>query len=263
MSLYDNIPDDLKNLDRWVCVKSGSKVPMQAKTRKSASSTDPATWSSFTDAAAAVNNGTYDNIGFVFNGDGLVGVDIDAGYDPDGLLSHLSVDCIRACQSYVEVSRSGRGIHILLRGELPFKGRNNGSGVEMYSTARYFIVTGRQMLYHNIVTNQQAIDYLVNKYFPETEKDSGFGTVGAVIYSPDWPEPTEHRIPLQPNYPPIKPGMRNISLTSLAGQLHVLGLGKDELLTELLRANSEACKPPLDREEVVSIVKSVRRYKVK
>ena len=55
--------------------------------------------------------------------------------------------------------------------------------------------------------------------------------------------------------------MRNISLTSLAGQWHNIGYNRDEIYKELLYVNAIACEPPLDNGEVWSIANSVTRYK--
>ena len=154
----NNIPYELKNLRQWVCTKGNSKVPMCARMTCAASSTDPKSWSRFDQARAAVECGYYDYVGFVFNDNDIVGIDIDDGYGEDGLMSELAADIIGACESYTEKSKSGRGFHILLRGELPFKGRNNLKGVEIYKTARFFIMTGDTILYRTIEKNQDAID---------------------------------------------------------------------------------------------------------
>ena len=69
-----------------------------------------------------MEHGIYDGIGYVFNSDGLIGIDLDAGFD-DGFLSPLAADIISHCESYTEKSISGRGVHILVRGSLPFKGK--------------------------------------------------------------------------------------------------------------------------------------------
>ena len=47
VALTDNIPEELKKLDQWVCANDGSKVPMKAWENEAASSTNPETWSSF------------------------------------------------------------------------------------------------------------------------------------------------------------------------------------------------------------------------
>ena len=217
MVYYDNIPEELKKLDQWVCANDGSKVPMKAWENEAASSTNPETWSDFETALESYNQHYYDYCGFVFADNGYVGIDIDEGYDEDGLMSVLGADIVGKCHSYTEKSRSGRGFHILLRGTLPFKGKNNLAGVEIYKAARYFIMTGNTLLYREIIENQEAIDYVVEKYFPEARETSGM--------------------------------------------LHNQGYSKSQIYEELLYANTVACDPPLDRNELRTICNSVTRYK--
>ena len=255
---YQNIPFELKQQHNWVCANHTSKVPMQTYTHAAASSTDPNTWSSFEDALKAVQNKRYEYIGFVFADTGIVGIDIDAGYEDD-LPSALAVDIIGHCRSYTEKSKSGRGFHILLKGDLPFKGRNNLAGVEIYKTARYFIMTGDTILFKSIEENQTAIDYVIAKYFPET-RESTFGQMGKRIYSPKWDPISGGKLKLRPKYPEITQGGRNMCLTSLAGTLHSQGYSKEQIYKELLYANKTACKPPLRVSEVRSVVNSVMRY---
>lgn len=261
MTHYENIPSELKELKQWVCTYADSKVPMQATALGCASSTDSRTWSSFETASESVAKGSFDYCGFVFNDNGIVGIDIDAGFDEDGLVSPLAADIIDMCRSYTEKSKSGRGFHILLKGELPFKGKNNLAGVEIYKTARYFIMTGNTLLYRQIEANQAAINYVVDKYFPNTRQDKECATCGDRIYSPIWEAPAGNRFKLRPVYPRIPDGSRNICLTSLAGMLHNQGYSKQQIFDELIYANTVACDPPLDRNELKSICNSVTRYK--
>ena len=258
---YCTIPKELTELNQWVGVGVDSKVPMRIDTLYSASSTDPNTWCSFEEAKQALWNKEIAYPGFVFNDNGIVGIDIDDGYDQDGFLSPLASDIIGVCKSYTERSRSGRGVHILLKGDIPFKGKNNRNGVEIYKTARYFIMTGYVMLYDKIIDNQEAIDYIVDKYFPEMrECESKCFT--PKIYTPNWDNPIEDgKIKLRPNYPPITSGSRNICLTSLAGMLHSQGYSTQAIYDELTYCNAMACKPMLHDSEVMAIVNSVRRYK--
>ena len=58
LTRYENIPEELKRLNQWVCTRSDSKVPMKAFEREAASSTNPETWSSFDTALKAVSGGT-------------------------------------------------------------------------------------------------------------------------------------------------------------------------------------------------------------
>lgn len=256
-----SIPNELKSLKRWVCAKNDSKVPLRAFENKAASSTDSESWSDYETALAAVQSGRYDWLGFVFADDGFVGIDIDTCYDEYGLLNELASDIIGRCQSYTEKSKSGRGYHIILRGVLPFKGKNNLAGVEIYQSSRYFIMTGKTMLYRNIVENQEAIDYVISKYFPDTVRENNSTVPADRLYTPVWENPVRcGKICLRPSYPKIQQGSRNLSLTSLAGQLYVAGYEREQILEELKVANKCACVPPLPESELKTICNSVTKY---
>ena len=259
---YDNIPEDLKRLDQWVCANADSKVPMQANRPYAASSTDPNTWASFEDALWAVEHGYYDYLGFVFNDNGIVGIDIDDGYTPEGFVSNLATDIIWNCNSYVEKSKSGRGFHIFVKGDIPFKGKNNLAGVEVYKTARFFIMTGDQVgLWSCIHHNQGALDYIVDTYFPETRGKKS-ATMTPRIYNPEWDHTKgSKRVKTRPKYPVIPDGCRNICLTSLAGMMHTIGYTKGQIYRELQYANDTACRPPLPLNELQSICDSITRYR--
>lgn len=261
MNNYANLPVELTALNQWVCTGGNSKIPMTAFGFDAASSTNPATWASFEEAREAVDTGMYNYLGFVFADNGIVGIDIDCGYDELGLMSPLAADIISRCKSYTERSKSGRGFHILLKGDLPFKGKNNLAGVEIYKTARYFIMTGDTVIFTQIAENQEAIDYVVEKYFPEVEKESEKPDRLDRIYTPEWKDISPGKIPIRPVYPEIKAGNRHISLVSLAGQLHTQGYRKKAILDELLKVNETVCKPPLPRKEIEQITSSIVRYK--
>lgn len=259
MSVED-IPQELKKLNQWVCVYGDSKIPMTALSNGAASSTDWRTWSSFRDACDSVKMGMHDNIGFVFADNGIVGIDIDDGVDEDGFMTPLAADIISRCRSYTERSRSGRGFHILLRGKLPFKGKNNLTGVEIYKSSRYFIMTGNTFLFDEVREDQEAIDYVVSTYFPETRREGKENSRSQKVYHPRWKCWKGKRIPVKPEYPTIREGGRNLCLASLAGMLHTAGYDKGYIYSELVRCNREACVPPVDRNEIRTIVNSITRY---
>lgn len=257
---YSKVPSELRRLKQWVCCWDSSKVPMRAFERKAASSTAPETWSTFEQAVAAVEHGEYDQLGFVFADTGLVGIDIDAGFD-GGLMTPLCADIMSRCRSYSEKSRSGRGVHILLKGDLPFSGRNNFNGVEIYKARRFFIMTGKVLIFPEIVENQEAIDYVVEKYFQTVER-SGDGMLSAQrIYSPAYRKPEPPKVYLRPEYPEIVSGGRNISLASLAGAMHNTGYSKSHIYDELCHVNQTCCNPPLPDHEVKAICNSICRYR--
>ena len=259
------IPEELEKFNQWVCAYDCSKVPMRAFEPKAASCSDPLTWSTFNTAVAAVMSNKYDYLGFVFNDNGIVGIDIDAGYDEDGLLTPEAADIISACNSYTEHSRSGRGFHILVKGFLTFSGRNNRRGVEIYQKGRYFILTGYPISCcpEDIRLNQEGIDYVVQKYFPDmrplgkAEKKVN----PSRVYNPEWSLPKDGKVRLRPVYPRITPGNRNLCLTSLAGMMHSQGYSKEQIYDELVYCNTVACDPSLSKRELKTIANSVTRYK--
>lgn len=258
---YNNIPYELRKLKQWVCTLEGSKVPMQATCLFPASSTNPATWSSFEEAVAAVENGWYDYIGFVFNDNGIVGIDLDDAL-AHNRVSPMAADIFEACRTYTEVSKSGEGLHLFVKGDLPFKGKNNLAGVEIYKTARFFIMTGDSFgAVECVRENQEALDYIVDKYFPDT-RESRSTSVTPRIYNPEWDCPKGcKRVRVKPHYPTIPDGCRNICLTSLAGMMHSIGYTKGQIYRELQYANKTACNPPLPDSELKTICNSVTRYR--
>lgn len=256
--MYETIPPRLQTERAWVNVWNGSKVPMQPMIPKAASPTHPETWGDFQTAAENVLCDIYDGIGYVFHDAGVVGIDIDAGKDEYGLLSPLARDIIGTCKSYTETSRSGRGFHVLLIGDLPFRGRNNGNGVEIYRDGRYFIMTGNSLIYHEMIENQAAIDYVVEKYFSDVIPTND-GTTGS-FYEPTYLPPVDGKIRVRPYYPPIPEGSRHVSLLSVAGALHNRGYSPDQIRRELLTVNRTACESPVGEGEIENIVKSLKKW---
>jgi putative DNA primase/helicase len=148
MQQFINIPTELRNLNRWVCWtmedRKGkpTKVPKNPKTGGNAMSDNPDTWGSFKQAVNMAKKSNLPGIGFMFNGDGITGIDIDSCRDKEtGELTEQASDIISTLDSYTEVSASGKGIHIICKGKLP-EGKRRHKNVEMYDVGRYFIMTG-------------------------------------------------------------------------------------------------------------------------
>lgn len=153
--MYELIPDELKAMPRWVCWRavpdpkshSGiSKQPVNPRTGGMARSNDPTTWTDFETAAAAAVD--YAGIGFMFYESGYIGIDIDDRPSEitdyrNGIRDNIFGQMNDTLQTYAEFSQSGNGIHFIGRGSLPDKDFNNhDAGVEMYTGARFFVMTG-------------------------------------------------------------------------------------------------------------------------
>jgi putative DNA primase/helicase len=140
----ESIPEELRVRPQWVVWKAlgdkPEKVPHSARTGRKASSTDLLTWGTFEEALQAYENGEYDGVGFVFSSaDPFTGVDLDDCVDEDGEIALWAMEIVRYFDSYTELSATGTGLHIIVRGNVP--NRRKGD-LEVYSSKRFFTVTG-------------------------------------------------------------------------------------------------------------------------
>lgn len=259
-TLTEAIPEELRALDRWVCANRDSKRPMRCFDGGAASVSKPDTWGSFDEACECIARGIYAYAGFVFADDGLVGIDIDHAFGEDGMLSEEASEAIAACASYTEVSKSGGGIHIICRGSIPFRGRNNREGWEIYRDARYFVLTGRTVIYGEVADAQEGIDAVLATHFADMPRDGARGR-GPLIWEPVWEDRDDGRVNLTPTYPVVSSGARHISLVSYCGQLWQAGCSEDALLELALAQNQRYLDPPLGEAEVNQIVQSCKRYR--
>ena len=186
---FDRMPPELKMLKNWVLwggVWNGSKWtkrPIQIS-GYGASTTKPKHWLSFDDAKqayeragargymelrekGAVQQVPVGGVGFVFDGqpdaDGLVvaGVDFDKVISGSEIAS-LAQERIRRLGSYTERSVSGEGFHVIVKARPLASGIAHG-GVEMYTSGRYFTMTGRAPKNARIVAAPEPYAALANE----------------------------------------------------------------------------------------------------
>jgi putative DNA primase/helicase len=120
-------------------------------------------------------SGSYDGIGFVFAEDGgLAGVDLDHCLR-DGELEPKAAAIAEALSSYTERSVSGTGLHVIARASLKHGIRTSSRSridipVEIYSSGRYFTVTGKPYGDNPGITDgQRVIDYLSGVILPQAD----------------------------------------------------------------------------------------------
>ncbi len=146
----EHVPDALTTRAQWCLWRYAqvgqrwTKVPYQPNGRK-ASSTNAATWSSFAAVCDAYRRGGYDGIGYVLTAaDGLTGIDIDHCVEhgqPNAQARHW----LAHFRSYSELSPSGDGIRIFVRGTLDgLVGRKRGN-TECYDRDRFLTITGHRL----------------------------------------------------------------------------------------------------------------------
>ena len=140
----EGIPEELRVRPQWVAWKAvgdkPDKVPYSARTGRRASSTDLRTWSTFQEALEAYENGEYAGLGFVFSSaDPYTGIDLDNCVGGDGEIAPWALEIARYFDSYTELSATGTGLHIIVRGHVPNRRKDD---IEIYSSKRFFTVTG-------------------------------------------------------------------------------------------------------------------------
>jgi putative DNA primase/helicase len=140
----ENIPEVLKIRPQWVVWRAvgekPDKVPYSARTGRKASSTDLMTWSTFEEAVEVYEQDDYAGLGFVFSsGDPYTGVDLDGCVDENDQIVPWALEIARYLDGYTELSATGSGLHIIVRGDVP--NRRKGD-IEVYSSKRFFTVTG-------------------------------------------------------------------------------------------------------------------------
>lgn len=158
----DQVPRELVERKQWLVwryergetpEKKPRKMPYYARdggrrAGEQGSDKDRARLGTFADVAreiAEAAEGDYDGVGFAFlPGDGLVGIDLDGMIDPEtGEVSARCAAIVEACASYTELSPSGKGVHIICRGEAETT-KSNAIGVEVFAGRQYFTFTGRR-----------------------------------------------------------------------------------------------------------------------
>ncbi len=154
-----SIPAELKALPRWMVwresIKKGKsqKPPHNARLGCLADATDESNWCSFEEAVAALNDKTrnppFDGLTFVLNGDGIVGIDLDDCRNPETKTTKpWAVEIIKRFASYTELSPSGCGYRIFVRGSIPpygnTKAKEDGK-LEVYDTKKPLTVTGQMI----------------------------------------------------------------------------------------------------------------------
>ena len=180
------IPTSLVSVRQWVAWRfetrddgKPTKVPVNPHTGGPASVTDPKTWGTFEEAKRRGG----DKIGFVFTGsDPFVAVDLDGCRNPDtGEIAAWAQEIVADLSSYTEISPSGTGVHVLLRGALPGRGRKRTlehnrisekqPALEVYSQGRFFTVTGQHLdnTPSDAEDRQSALQTLYSKYFGDPD----------------------------------------------------------------------------------------------
>ena len=158
-----HVPPEIEGLRQFLVWRLESREGKPTKVPYSphggmGSSTDPSTWGTLEKAQKAAERGDYSGIGFVISPP-FVGIDFDYCINEEGQIDPSIKEVIDWFDSYTEISPSGRGIHILIKGSFDGPGFNRhveGRKIEVYQKARYFTFTGNP--YGEIKPIEERID---------------------------------------------------------------------------------------------------------
>jgi hypothetical protein len=260
----NNIPSELKKRNQWVAWKleqregasKPTKVPVNPNTLRNASCNDPASWGSFEAAlGASRNNHSIAGIGFVFTDDDpYVGIDLDGVIcERSGNLSDLAQDVVAAVDSYTEISPSGTGIHIILRGNVSGTG-NRKDCVEIYQHSRYFTFTGN--VFHpvrEIISNQSGLNYVHQKYIGGPPKQKTEQSKPRPMVMSDKELERQISLPKNDKLREILAGecdaFQSLSEMDFAACAQLIELGASDSQVESMLRGSEIYRPKYDRSD--------------
>lgn len=175
---FNAMPSELKDTKAWLVwryeIRDGKKTkPPYQPNGRPADSTDPETWSTFDDAKDAYFKGGWDGIGVCLEGSGYVGIDLDHIKDGIGGIKQSVIEVVEKLNSYTEMTPSGDGLHIWIRGSKPEGSRckvsnfdGKGTDIEIYDSGRYFTMTGEHGKETSIHERQQELEDVLKQITP-------------------------------------------------------------------------------------------------
>lgn len=141
---YKFLPEEMKELKRFVGWKRENlgekevKLPFSLIDGKANDWNQPERWITFNEAKTKNRP-----LGFVLvEEDKIICIDLDHAIQ-DGKLSLMAKEIIeKFTGTYMELSQSGKGIHIFAKGAIPNNLNLSSQGIEMYKNNRYIALTG-------------------------------------------------------------------------------------------------------------------------
>lgn len=189
--LYRLVPDGAKT----------QKKPIDPRTLMVADPHNPESWVSFDEAAALLPAlGANHGIGFVFaESDPFWFLDVDGAWDGTTWSATAQQACAELAGCAVEVSSSGRGLHIFGTGFVPpHSSRNGALHTEFYTSKRFVALTGTNAV-GDAGYSHPNIGAYVQRHFPLPT--SGTGGIDAGWWSdepvPQWRGPTDDDLLVQ------------------------------------------------------------------
>lgn len=173
------LPETLKNKPIWALWRleeqngRTTKIPYQVNGRR-ASHSNPATWTTYQNAVNTLNrrpeffHGVSSAMSKQYR---TIFIDIDHCIDAEGHFDDRAKDILDAfvddngdLTTFVEVSQSGTGLHLILIGDIPRSFKNSRHNVEMYDDKRFVAMTGKAFSAREPIECKEGIDYVFKRY---------------------------------------------------------------------------------------------------
>lgn len=150
---FENIPDELKEIPRWVMWNWPTKAPLNFRNGKSAKVNDSSTWGTFDQVVEAYHAGGYSGVGLVLTkDDNIVGPDFDNCLE-NGNPKDWAVEPLTMLNTYTEISPSGLGVRQIAYGAKPgnlckaiIKDKDETmpkeEAIEFFEHGRFLTITG-------------------------------------------------------------------------------------------------------------------------
>ncbi len=205
----DRLPEALKALADFeqfilwkLAAKDGkpTKLPVNYRTGAVANAQDSNLWASADQCIEAHKHfGTNFGVGFVFTeSDPFFFLDVDNCYDhATGGWSDMALNlCNRLPGAAVEVSQSGRGLHIIgaYSGAEPVHScKNVQHGIELYTSGRFVALTGAHASGNAATNLTSQLTRLAGEFFPAkiSTDDQTTDPARTSIPAPEWNGPTD------------------------------------------------------------------------
>lgn len=194
---FENFPQELKDIPNW-CIAGPDKSPYCVKPGEvvRASVQDPSTWKTFEETLRDKVSSGAPYIGFVLTTEaGYTCIDLDVideerqraksqKIDPGKWTTQVDFErynkIIEVFNTYTELSVSGKGAHLWLKGMIGAGARRDA--VEVYSQERFMVCTGNAFVQESIKENEEMLNLLI-----EEIRGANYTGPGALIEL----EPTE------------------------------------------------------------------------
>lgn len=188
---YKSIPQYLKDLDNWCCYDARYKEQYKTMTPKEVKDQERTprdlkgnilyNWNSkgysFKECLDSIKSGNNSGLGLILKNNGIVAIDYDKCLqdievnDKYGYIKPIFIDKstetsimedINNLKSYVELSPSNKGLHIILLTDI--KDINQQKPIEIYSKSKYIRFSGNSVFDFELrYANNELLD-IINKY---------------------------------------------------------------------------------------------------